>query len=138
MAEKITVETSVNAPIEKIWRYWINPEHIAKWCNASPLWHAPRAENDVRVGGKFMTRMEAKDGSAGFDFTGTYTDVIEHALIEYDMDADQRHVKIEFMNTPEGIKIIETFDPENENPIEVQRAGWQSILDNFKTYTETQ
>lgn len=141
MEEKITVKTIVKAPIEKVWEFWTKPEHITKWSNASDDWHAPLAENDLQVGGKFMTRMEAKDGSAGFNFTGTYTDIIEHALIQYNMDKAQneempRHVKIEFIETPGGVQIIETFDPENENPIEMQCAGWQSILENFKTYTE--
>ncbi len=143
MAEKISVDTLVEAPIEKVWEYWTMPEYITKWCAASEDWHAPRAENDLREGGRFMTRMEAKDGSVGFDFTGIYTDVVEHKVIEYDMDKAttedmHRHVKIEFIETPAGVQIIETFDPENENSLEMQRAGWQAILENFKRYVETQ
>lgn len=133
----ITVEAIVAAPVEKVWEYWNKPEHIVKWAFASDDWEAPSAENDVRVGGTFKTVMAAKDKSAGFDFVGTYTAVEEHKLIEYDMD-DGRHVKVEFLQLPEGVKITETFDPEHENPEEVQRQGWQAILDNFKKYTEAQ
>jgi uncharacterized protein YndB with AHSA1/START domain len=134
---KITVETIINAPIEKVWEYWNNPEDIKKWAFASDDWEAPEAENDLKVGGRFKTTMAAKDGSESFDIRGTYTVVEEHKLIEYDMDGeDRRHVKIEFDATPEGVKVIETFDPENENSEEMQRGGWQAILDNFKKYAE--
>lgn len=136
MSNAITVQTIVNAPIEKVWEYWNGPEHIPAWAFASDDWEAPSAENDLRTGGKFKTVMAAKDGSASFDFTGTYTGVAGNELIEYDMD-DGRHVKTVFEDTPEGVKITQTFDPENENPEEMQREGWQSILDNFKKYTET-
>ncbi len=133
----ITVETVVNAPIEKVWEYWNKPEHITKWAFADDSWEAPEAENDLKTGGKFRTKMAAKDGSTRFDFTGVYTSVEEHKLIEYEMDGDGRHVKVEFVTTPEGTtKVIETFDPEQENTEEVQRSGWQSILDNFKKHTE--
>lgn len=135
MDKTITVLATVNAPIEKVWEYWNSPEHIPAWAFASDDWEAPSAENDVRTGGKFKTVMAAKDGSASFDFGGTYTNVIEHEHIEYDMD-DGRHVTIVFEAAPEGVKITETFDPENENPVEMQREGWQAILDNFKKYTE--
>src|SRR5687767_6209809 len=134
----ITVQTIVNAPIEKVWECWNKPEHIVKWAFASDDWEAPTAENDLRTGGKFKTVMAAKDKSTSFDFTGTYTAVKEHELIEYDMDGeDQRHVKVEFVTTPEGVKVVETFDPENENSEEMQRSGWQAILNNFKTYAES-
>jgi len=133
----ITIQTTVNAPLKKVWECWNQPEHITKWAFASDDWESPSAENDVRVGGKFITRMQAKDGSAGFDFEGTYTAVKEHELIEYDM-SDGRHVKVEFEATPEGVTVTETFDPEDENTQEVQRDGWQAILDNFKKYTEEQ
>ncbi len=134
----ITVETVVNAPLEKVWNYWNQPEHITQWAFASDDWEAPLAENDLQVGGKFKTIMAAKDKSSSFDFTGTYTVVTDHALIEYDMDGeDHRHVKVEFVNVPEGTKVIETFDPENENSEEMQRSGWQSILDNFKKHVES-
>jgi len=132
----ITVEVTIQAPFEKVWECWTKPEHITKWAFASDDWEAPAAENDVRVGGKFKTVMAAKDKSSSFDFTGTYTAVKEHALIEYDM-TDGRHVKVEFNQVPEGVKITETFDPENENPAEVQRSGWQAMLNNFKKYTES-
>ncbi|MBI4136743.1 SRPBCC domain-containing protein [Candidatus Roizmanbacteria bacterium] len=132
----ITVETTINAPMQKVWDYWNKPEHITKWAFADDTWKAPSAENDVRTGGKFKTVMAAKDKSAQFDFTGVYTNVNEHELIEYDMD-DGRHVKVEFAETPEGINVTETFDPENENPEDVQRGGWQAMLDNFKKYAES-
>lgn len=135
MKPQITVETTINAPIEKIWEYWTKPEHITKWCNASDDWHAPSATNDLRVGGTFTTRMEAKDGSAGFDFGGTYTTVEEFKKIEYTMGGeDGRKVSIEFIPEGEGVKIIETFEAESQNPVDMQKAGWQSILDNFKKY----
>jgi uncharacterized protein YndB with AHSA1/START domain len=132
----ITVETTINAPIEKVWEYWNEPEHITGWAFASDDWEAPAAENDLRVGSKFKTTMAAKDKSASFDFTGVYTAVKEYQLIEYDLD-DGRHVKVEFTEVPGGVKVVETFDPENENPDEMQRSGWQAILDNFKKYVES-
>ena len=135
MAKTITVETTIDAPISKVWEYWNSPEHIPHWAFAQDDWEARDAENDVRVRGRFKTVMAAKDGSSQFDFTGAYTAVAEHTLIEYDMD-DSRHVKVEFAETPDGIKVTETFDPENENTEELQRQGWQAILDNFKKYVE--
>ena len=131
----ITVKTTVNAPIEKVWACWTEPEHIKQWNNASADWHTPRAENDLRVGGRFNSRMEAKDGSAGFDFTGVYTDVKEHERIAYTM-GDGRKVTVSFESNGSETHITETFDPETENSEEMQRAGWQAILDNFKHYTE--
>ena len=133
--QPITVETIVNAPMEKVWECWNEPKHIGGWAFASDDWEAEGLENDLKVGGKFKTRMGAKDKSASFDFTGTYSAVKENELIEYNMD-DGRHVKIEFKTIPEGVQITETFDPENENSEEKQRSGWQAILDNFKLYTE--
>jgi len=133
--QPITVETIVNAPMEKVWECWNEPKHIGGWAFASDDWEAEGLENDLTVGGKFKTRMGAKDKSASFDFTGTYSAVKENELIEYNMD-DGRHVKIEFKTIPEGVQITETFDPENENSEEKQRSGWQAILDNFKLYTE--
>ena len=132
----ITVETTISAPIEKVWEFWTKPEHIVHWAFASDDWEAPAAENDLRTGGKFKTVMAAKDKSESFDFTGTYTAVIEHSLIEYDMD-DGRHVKVQFNQLPEGVHITESFEPENENPESMQRSGWQAILDNFKKYVES-
>jgi len=133
--QKITIETEINAPIEKVWEYWTNPEHITKWNTSSSEWHSPRAENDVRVGGKFNIRMEAKDGSSGFDFSGTYEEVKENEFISYSMD-DGRKVEVKFEKSEEGVNILETFDAEGENSIEMQKQGWQSILDNFKKYVE--
>ena len=138
----ITVQTIVKAPLEKVWAAWNKPEHIMKWAFASDDWEAPFAENDIRIGGRFKTTMAAKDKSASFDFTGTYTDVKENELIEYDMDVEKegdtpRHVKIELAQTPDGVQITESFDPENVYPQEQQQAGWQSILDHFKNYTES-
>lgn len=131
----ITVETVVKAPLNKVWEYWNKPEHITNWAFAQDDWEAKEPENDLRVGGKFKTTMAAKDKSESFDFNGIYTALKENELMEYDMD-DGRHVKVEFRQLPEGIKVIETFDPENENSEEVQRSGWQAILDNFKKYVE--
>jgi len=136
MKNAITVQTVVNAPMAKVWECWNKPEHITGWAFASDDWEAPAAENDLRVGGKFKTVMSAKDKSSSFDFTGTYTAVRENKLIEYDLD-DGRHVKVEFTETPEGVRVTETFEPENENPEEMQRSGWQAILDNFKKYVES-
>src|SRR5215203_1803566 len=131
----ITVQTTVNAPVEKVWKFWTEPGHIVHWNNASDDWHTPRVENDLKVGGKFSARMEAKDGSFGFDFGGEYTNVIEQRTIEYVL-GDRRKVRIDFSPEGNATKVIETFDAENTHPIEVQRGGWQAILDNFKKYTE--
>jgi uncharacterized protein YndB with AHSA1/START domain len=136
MAEKITVETTVQAPIEKVWQYYNEPSHIKEWATGSADWHTPRAENDLRVGGKFNTRMEAKDGSAGFDFVGTYTEVVPHQRIAYTMD-DSRKVETTFAQKGDAVRITTAFDPENENPIDMQRTGWQTILDNFKKHIES-
>lgn len=138
----ITVQTIINAPLEKVWNYWNEPEHITKWAFASDDWEAPHATNDLQVGGKFVTTMAAKDKSVSFDFGGTYTNIIPNELIEYSMSNDPteesaRKVSISFSSpSEETTKIVETFDPENENPEEMQRAGWQAILDNFKKYVE--
>ena len=132
----ITVQATITAPIEKIWEHWTEPKHIIKWNNASDDWHTPRAENDLRVGGKFLSRMEAKDGSFGFDFEGVYDEVKNNEVIAYTM-ADGRKVKTIFISQGNSTKLITTFEAETENPIEIQRGGWQAILDNFKKYTET-
>jgi uncharacterized protein YndB with AHSA1/START domain len=132
----ITVETIINVPVEKVWEFWNSPEHITNWCAASPDWHAPYAENDIFEGGRFKTTMAAKDESFSFDFAGTYTGVKENELIEYTLD-DDRKVKIIFSSTAEGTKITEIFEPEGNNPIEMQQGGWQAILDHFKKYTES-
>src|SRR4051812_34857759 len=111
---KITVESTVGAPVEKVWKFWTTPEHIKKWNSASDGWHTPRAENDLRTGGKFLSRMEAKDGSFGFDLGGVYDEVITNELIAYTMD-DGRKVKVTFINKGNETTIIETFEAENEN-----------------------
>ena len=134
-AKKITVETTVHIPVEKVWEYWTEPAHIKKWNNASDEWHTPVAENDLRAGGKFLSRMEAKDGSFGFDFSGIYDEVILHEVIAYTL-GDGRKVKITFKGLENGTEVIETFDAETSNPIEFQQQGWQAILDNFKKYAE--
>lgn len=131
----ITVEATVNAPVEKVWKFWSSPEHITKWNNASDDWHTPYAENDLRVGGKFTSRMEAKDGSFGFDFWGVYDVVVTNERIEYTL-GDDRKVKIVFTNKGNATQVIESFEAENENSIEMQKDGWQAILDNFRKYTE--
>lgn len=140
---KITVETIINAPIEKVWKYWNEPEHITQWAFASDDWEAPSAINNLSVGGKFVTTMAAKDKSVSFDFSGTYTNVIPNELIEYTMDKALeaeagRTASISFSALPDGTtKIVETFDPEDINPEEMQRGGWQAILDNFKKHAES-
>lgn len=133
---KLTVETKVDAPIEKVWEFWTRPEHIKKWNNASPEWHTPKAENDLRKGGNFCSRMEAKDGSMGFDFGGTYDEVVPNKNIKFTFD-DGRKVDIAFAKANNGVTITETFEPESQNPVDMQRQGWQSILDNFKKYVES-
>lgn len=132
---KITVETTVDEHIEKVWRYWTEPQHIIKWNNASDDWHTPFSENDLRIGGKFISRMEAKDGSFGFEFGGTYTEVKLYEVIEYIMD-DGRKVEISFIDKQDKTKIVEVFEAEKSNPIELQQNGWQAILNNFKKYVE--
>lgn len=132
-SKKIIVETTVQAPVEKVWEYWTEPSHITKWNTATEEWHTPYAENDLQVGGKFLSRMEAKDGSFGFDFGGVYDDVRVNEGIAYTLE-DGRKVTISFIPQGDETKVIETFDAENSNPIEMQEAGWQAILDNFKKY----
>lgn len=133
---KITIETTVDAPIEKVWDYFTQPEHITKWNNASDDWHTPSASNDFRVGGNFVYRMEAKDGSFGFDFGGVYESVDLHEYIEYTI-GDGRNVKINFAGNGNKTKVFETFEAEEMHSIELQKTGWQNILDNFKKYTES-
>jgi uncharacterized protein YndB with AHSA1/START domain len=134
-ATKITVENTVAAPVEKVWKIWSAPEHITKWATPSDDWHTTFAENDLRAGGKFLSRMEAKDGSFGFDFGGVYDVVKTNELIEYTLD-DGRKVTTVFTGKGNETKLVQTFEPENTNPIEMQRGGWQAILDNFKKYAE--
>ncbi len=131
----ITVESTINAPVKKVWEYWTKPEHITKWCSASPEWHTPSATNDLRAGGSFNSRMEAKDGSMGFDFGGIYDAVETNKLITYTM-GDTRRAEIKFKEEGGKTKLTESFEAETMNPVEMQRGGWQAILDNFKKYTE--
>lgn len=132
----ITVKSTINSSIDKVWNLWTLPEHITKWSFASPDWHTPYAENDLREGGTFKSTMAAKDGSMSFDFGGEYTLVKNHKAIEYVLE-DGRKVEISFNETPNGVEVIESFDPETQNPEEMQRGGWQAIMDNFKSYVES-
>lgn len=136
MGEKrITVQTTISSKVEKVWDFWTKPEHIVKWNFASNDWHCPAAENDLRTGGKFKSTMASKDGKMSFDFEGIYDEVIECKRIAYSL-ADERKVIVVFEELGDKTKVTETFDPENENSEELQRSGWQSIMDNFKSYVE--
>jgi uncharacterized protein YndB with AHSA1/START domain len=132
---KITVETVVKADLTKVWKAWNNPADIQQWNAASDDWHTPKSSVDLREGGKFVARMEAKDGSEGFDFEGTYTRIEPRKLIEYRM-SDGRDVKIEFAERAGSVLVRETFDAETQNTPELQRQGWQAILDNFAKHVE--
>ncbi len=131
----IIVQTSVDAPIEKVWGKWNNPADINTWCTATPEWQTINAENDLSVGGKLKSRMEAKDGSMGFDFEGVYTHIESNKLIEYSL-GDGRKVRVSFESEGDKTKITEEFEPESMNPFEMQQGGWQAILDNFKKHVE--
>lgn len=132
----ITIETTIHKDIDTVWEYWNNPEHIKGWAFASDDWEAPHAENDLEVGGSFTTTMAAKDGSTSFDFGGVYTDIVPGEKIAYTI-ADGRKVSVTFTKIDDNTtKVVETFDPESINPEDMQRTGWQAILDNFKKYTE--
>ncbi|WP_353133398.1 SRPBCC family protein [Pseudopedobacter sp.] len=131
----IKISTTINAPIEKVWKFWTDPEHIKQWNNPSPDWHTPHAENDLRKNGTFNFRMEAKDKSFGFDFSGIYSKVINFKEIAYTL-GDQSKVEIIFLDKKGKTEINETFDAESENAVEMQRQGWQAILDNFRQYVE--
>ncbi len=133
---KIRVETVVNARLQQVWDAWNNPADITQWNAASEDWHTTQSSVDLREGGSFTARMEAKDGSAGFDFEGTYTRVVPKRAIEYRM-SDGREVAIEFVEGDDGVVVSETFDAETSNPPELQRQGWQAILDNFARHVET-
>jgi uncharacterized protein YndB with AHSA1/START domain len=132
----ITVKVSVKAGMQKTWNLWTLPEHIVKWNNASKEWHTPLAENDLRPGGKFTYRMEAKDGSFGFDFWGIYDeiDLFNHIIFTL---GDERKVKVTFTSAGDKTTVTEVFETESENTPELQRTGWQAILDNFKLYVES-
>ena len=131
---KITVETLVKAPIAKVWSAYTTPEDIKQWNTASPDWHTTSATVELRVGGSFSSRMEAKDGSFGFDFAGTYTKVVPNELIEYAFG--DRIGTVEFNTGVQGVTVRVTFDAENQHPVEQQRQGWQAILDNFARHVD--
>lgn len=134
--QSITIETLVAAPTEKAWDYYTLPEHITQWNFADPSWHCPNAENDLQVGGKYKARMEAKDGSFGFDFEATYIEVSEQKKIGYVLGDDRKvHVFFQPQGDSTHVKII--FDAEDQNSLELQKNGWQAILDNFARYTES-
>ena len=133
-ASKINVETIVVAPIAKVWHAYTTPEDIVKWNAASDDWHTTKASVDLRDGGAFSSRMEAKDGSFGFDFAGTYTKIVPQKLIAYSFG--DRTAQVEFNDTPKGVQVLVTFEAEAENSIEMQKSGWQAILNNFKNYVE--
>jgi uncharacterized protein YndB with AHSA1/START domain len=132
---KLSVETTVAASIEQVWRAYTTPENIKQWNAASDDWHTTTATVDLRVGGAFSSRMEAKDGSMGFDFAGTYTRIVEHELIEYSFG--DRTAKVEFADGPNGVKVRVTFDSELTHSIEQQQQGWKAILNNFARHVES-
>lgn len=132
---KVTVQAVIQAPVDKVWQYWTEPGHITQWTFASDDWHSPRAENDLKVGGAFTTRMEAKDGSMGFDFGGIYDVVKQHEEIAYTM-GDGRKVEITFKAQGDATEVVEIFDAESTHPVEFQQAGWQAIMNSFKNYAE--
>jgi len=131
---KITVEARIAAPVDEVWRAYTTPEDIKQWNAASDDWHTTAATVDLRVGGAFSSRMEAKDGSMGFDFAGTYTNIVKHELIEYSFG--DRTAQVEFAPDSNGVNVRVTFDSESTHPIEQQRDGWQAILNNFKRHVE--
>src|SRR5215203_5611531 len=131
----ITIESTINAPAAKVWDYWTKPEHITKWNYASDDWHTPWAKTDFREGGSFSARMEAKDGSMGFEFGGVYDVLKPNEYIEYTI-GDGRKVKVKFTEDGNSTKVVESFEAESQNSVELQKGGWQAILDNFKKYTE--
>lgn len=133
--DKIKINTRVNAPVERAWEVFITPEYVMKWNHASDDWHSPKAENDLRIGGRFSSRMESVDGKEGFDFTGVYTEVIPNEKIAYTMD-DGRKVEVKFEDLGDSTHVIIEFEPESENDPEFQKSGWQAILDNFKKVAE--
>lgn len=131
----ITIETLVHAPINLVWDTWNSPNHVVHWNHASDDWHSPKAENNFVVGGKFVYRMEAKDNSFGFDFSGTYEEIVDKKRVVTRLD-DNRLVKTEFHVENDSVRIVETFEAEDQNSIELQREGWSAILNNYKLYTE--
>ncbi len=136
MSDMITVEAIINKEIEKVWNYYNTPEHVIKWNAASEDWYTPSAINDFRVNGSFTYRMEARDGSEGFDFSGVYDEIVDSSLIKYSME-DGRRVEIVFKEENQKTVVTVSFDPETVYPPEFQKEGWQSILNNFKKYVES-
>ncbi|NLR80101.1 SRPBCC family protein [Chitinophaga eiseniae] len=135
MSNKVTVTATIHADQKKVWDYYNRPEHITKWNFADPSWHCPSASNDLRVGGKYAARMEAKDGSFGFDFEAIYDEVVDGEKFTYTMP-NGRQASVSFKKNGDQTEVDVTFDPETEHPIEMQKNGWQAILNNFKSYTE--
>lgn len=131
----ITIETTINAPLAQVWEKWTKPDHIQNWNFASPDWHCPSAKSDLRVGGEFHYEMAARDESMSFDFWGTFLQIEEQKSLDI-LIGDGRKMQVTFASTEMGTKVTEQFEPENENPKEMQQAGWQLILDNFKAYVE--
>ena len=132
---KVVVEAVVNASISKTWKYYTEPESITQWNFADPSWHCPSASNDMKIGGKYLARMEAKDGSFGFDFEAYYTEINAGKNFTYEFGG--RICTVNFDDLIDSTKVTVSFDPESENPVEMQKAGWQLILNNFKSYTES-
>lgn len=133
--EKITIKATISADKQKVWNYYTKPEHITKWNFADPSWHCPTATNDLNVGGRYVARMEAKDGSFGFDFDAVYTEINKGEHFTYEFGG--RLATVDFKEKDRQTEVTIIFDPETENSIELQKNGWQSILNNFKKYTET-
>lgn len=133
---KIIVQAAIAANLQTVWKLYTSPEHITQWNFADPSWHCPSASNDMRIGGRYIARMEAKDGSFGFDFDAIYTAIAPHVSFTYTFGG--REATVTFSEEQQQTIVTISFDPETENPIEMQRDGWQAILDNFKRYTESQ
>lgn len=133
---RIRIQTDIQAPVSRVWRHWTDPTHVRRWNSAMEGWHTPYAESDLSVGGRFNYRMETVDGSIGFDYAGVYDAIRPETRIELTLD-DGRKVSVDFSGNDERTHIDQEFEAENENPEDMQRAGWQNILDNFKTYTES-
>ena len=134
--EMITVQANIGAPLELVWACWTRPEHIVRWNHASDDWHTVKSEIDLKEGGRFLSRMEAKDGSMGFDFSGTFNVVRNLESLEYTLD-DGRLVEVDFRESGKKVEVTEKFEPENSNPVDFQKTGWQAIMDNFSAYVES-
>ncbi len=132
---KIIVQAIVNADVKKVWDHYNNPIHITQWNFADPSWHCPSAKNDMQIGGTYLARMEARDGSFGFDFEAIYTEIVEGKNFTYEFGG--RSATVQFIDLGNQTEVVVSFDAENENPIELQKNGWQAILNNFKQYSES-